>query len=746
MIMRNRLIKNLILSISFVGLGITTALSQQPQTYLTEDDLPNILSFLPPPPSENSPAFETDKTIHDWALRQGKGERALRAIREGTTNVDTMALYFSGAFGKKLSKETTPLTMYLLERSIRTFRLAATKPKRVYMRKRPYVYYNERTLIPEYEEEERNSGSYPSGHTTRGWGMALVLAQLNPARQDTIMACGYEWGQSRVIANYHWQSDVDAARLMTSATFARLQASEDYRKDLAAAMEELSAPEKVSRMGDEQLLRQWIKTIASDEFGGRKPMTAYEDKTVNYLVSQLEELGLEPAFNGSWFQPFEMISVTAKPQGNKLSVKGKKKAELRYPDDLVVWTARATDRVVLPKAEYVFCGFGIHAPEYAWDDYADVDVKGKIVIAMVNDPGYYDNTLFRGRNMTYYGRWLYKFEEARRQGAAGCLVLHNTEAASYGWHVCVNGHLEDNLALYDPNTRNADELAVKGWLHEDGARKLFMAAGMDMDAALAAAKKPGFKSFSLKVKGDVKMNVSYDVQETRNVGAILPGTDYKDEVVVFNAHWDHLGIGTPDELGDSIYNGAADNASGMAGALLTAQKFKELPQAPRRSVLFLFPSSEESGLFGSEYYCNHPVVSMEKTTACLNFESIGPAELTHDIVILGGEESDLDRYYEAAAAAQGRYIFFDDDNSDGWFFRSDHYNFVKKGVPAVVIENGLHPVDLGRPNKYPMTEWYHKPSDEYRDDWDLSGTLSNVNLIFSVGLSLSNAGGLLDRK
>ncbi len=493
-----------------------------------------------------------------------------------------------------------------------------------------------------------------------------------------------------------------------------------------------------SRVDDEQQLRDWIKTIASDEFGGRKPMTPYEEKTVQYLAKQLQELDLEPAFNGSWYQPFEMIAVTAKPQGNKLVVRGKKRAELHYPEDVVVWSARATDKVSLPKAEYVFVGFGIHAPEYGWDDYADIDVKNKIVIAMVNDPGYYDATLFRGRNMTYYGRWLYKFEEAKRQGAAGCLVLHNTEAASYGWHVCVNGHMEDNLALYDPQTCNANELAIKGWLREEGAQKLFAAAGMDMQAAQAAAKRPGFKSFSLKVHGDITMAVTYNIQQTRNVAGIIRGTEQPNEVIVMNAHWDHLGIGTPDERGDSIYNGAADNASGIASALLVAKKFKALPQAPRRSVLFLFPSSEESGLFGSEYYCQHPAIPMKSTSACLNFESIGPAELTHDVVILGGGTSDLDRYYEAAVAAQGRYIFYDDDNSDGWFFRSDHYNFVKQGVRAVVVENGLHPVDASRPNQYPMASWYHKPSDEYHADWDLSGTLENVYMIYSVGLSLAN--------
>lgn len=490
---------------------------------------------------------------------------------------------------------------------------------------------------------------------------------------------------------------------------------------------------------DEAAVREWIKTIASDAFGGRKPMNPYEEVTVSYLEQQLSSLGLQPAFGDSWTQPFRMAAVTCRPAGGKIVAKGRKKAELGYPDDLIVWTARTSEKVEIPSTEYVFCGFGINAPEYGWNDYNGINVKGKIVIAMVNDPGFYNNSLFRGRNMTYYGRWLYKFEEARRQGAAGCLVLHNTAAASYGWEVCVNGHEEGNLALFDPATRNMDELAIKGWLHEDGARKIFAAAGMDLDESLEAAKLPGFKSFPIKAKSDIKMNVSYEIQKTSNVGGMIRGKEFPDEVVVLSAHWDHLGFGPADETGDNIYNGAGDNGSGMAGVLLAARKFCELPCPPRRSVLFLFPSSEESGLFGSEYYCAHPLIPMENTSACLNFESIGPAELTEDVTILGGGASDLDNYYIAAAAAQGRYIFFDDDNSDGWFFRSDHYNFVKKGVRSVVIENGLHPAEASRPNKYPMTSWYHKPCDEYRDDWDLAGTLANVNLIFSVAVSLSNA-------
>ena len=721
------------------------ALAQQVESYLTREQLPDAVTFLPAPPAERTPQAEADKAIHHWMKSLRSGERGVRAAREATTNVDTMAAMFSGAFGRELSREKTPRTMDLLYRSIRTFRLAASHPKKAYMRVRPYVYYDEGTLVPGDEEEERHTGSYPSGHTSRGWGMALVLAQLNPERQDTILSAGYEWGQSRVIAGYHWQSDVDAARLMTSATFARLQDCPEYMADLTLAREELFPPAAPTPQGDERLLRDWIRTISSDAFGGRKPMTEYEDKTVEYLAGELEALGLQPAFGNSWYQPFNMISVTARPVGGAFTITGtntsvprsRRKAELRYPDDMVVWTARAEDKVEIPAAEFVFCGFGIKAPEYGWDDYKDIDVKGKIVIAMVNDPGFYDPTLFRGRNMTYYGRWLYKFEEARRQGAAGCLVLHNTEAASYGWHVCVNGHMEGNLALFNPDTKNADMLGIKGWLHEDGCRKLFQAAGLDMDAAIAAAKRPGFQAFSLKVRSDVKMEVTYEIKQTRNVAGILPGTDLKDEVVVLNAHWDHLGFGTPDETGDAIYNGAADNASGMAGALLVARRLAGMEH--RRSFLFLFPSSEESGLFGSQYYCEHPAFPMEKTAACLNFESIGPAELTRDVVILGGGETALDQYYVAAAAAQGRYIYFDDDNSDGWFFRSDHYNFVKKGVPAVVVENGLQPVDPSRPNKYPMPVWYHKPSDEYQEDWDLEGTMANINLIHSVALSVANA-------
>lgn len=482
----------------------------------------------------------------------------------------------------------------------------------------------------------------------------------------------------------------------------------------------------------------WIKTIGSDDFGGRKPMTPYETKTIEYLAGEFKSLGLEPAFGDSYFQRVKEISTTVKITGGVIPVKTVQgKFSLSYPEDVIVWTSRATDCVTLKDAEFVFCGFGIDAPEYGWNDFDGVDVKGKIVIAMVNDPGFYDKTLFRGRNMTYYGRWTYKLEQAQKLGAAGCLIVHNEAAAGYGWHVCVNGHLENNLSLFNEETGNLDELGIRGWLNGDACRELFRKSGLDYDSVMSSALKRGFKAIPLKAKSSFRMEVTYKTGETCNVAAVLPGTDLSDECVAFSAHWDHFGSGKPDETGDDIYNGASDNGSGLAAILMIAKKMQSLP-APRRSILFLAATSEESGLFGSQYYCSHPAFPMEKTAACINFDCIAPAPLTRDITILGGGETCLDALILAAAAAQGRYVVFDDDNTDGWFFRSDHWNFFRRGVAAVVIKAGKELVDPSRPNKYPQPSWYHKPNDEYRDDWDVQGAIANVNLMFSVGLNMAN--------
>ena len=492
---------------------------------------------------------------------------------------------------------------------------------------------------------------------------------------------------------------------------------------------------------EDALLRKWISTLSSDAFGGRMPMTPYEDKTVSYLAAQLDSLGIEPAFSGSYFQEVKLISTRCSFDGNGLSFQGKKgRGTLRIPEDFVGWTARPDGRVDL-SSRFVFCGFGINAPEFGWNDFDGIDVKGKIVLVLVNDPGFYDESLFQGKDMTYYGRWTYKFEQAARLEAAACLVIHDTAAAGYGWNVCSN-HTGANLALYDEAGKNASRLPMNGWLHEDGCRKLFACAGMDFDQALEAAKHPGFKPFELDLKGSIAMDVTHEIRTSRNVGGILPGREFPDEAVVFSGHWDHLGIGTPDEKGDSIYNGAADNASGMAATLLCAAQGARLKEKPRRSLLFLFYTSEESGLFGSESYCTSPAVPLDKTLACINFESMAPESLTKDVVVLGGGKTILDGYIEEGARAQGWYVTYDTDTSDGWFFRSDHFNFVKKGVPAVVIEPGTDPVDPDRPNPYPFASWYHKPCDEYHPDWDLEGSLAHIHLMFGVGLSLADREGL----
>ena len=484
--------------------------------------------------------------------------------------------------------------------------------------------------------------------------------------------------------------------------------------------------------------RNWVSVIGSDDFGGRKPMTPSETKTIDYLSGEFRKLGLEPAFNGSYFQAVSEISTTVNIPEKGIPVKTSKGiTRLSSPEDVIVWTTRATDKVQFKHTEYLFCGFGIEAPEYGWNDFEGVDARGKILIVMVNDPGFYDKNLFRGRNMTYYGRWTYKLEMAQKLGAAGCLILHNEAAAGYGWHVCVNGHNESNLALFDEDTANSDELGMRGWLNENACRRLFEMSGIDFEKTLESALKPGFKAVPLKAESSFTMDVKYRIGQTCNVGAVLPGTDLKDECVVFSAHWDHFGIGEPDETGDTIYNGAADNGSGLAAILMIAKKMQDLP-APRRSMLFLASTSEESGLFGSQYYCEHPVFPMDKTVTCINFDCIAPSPMTRDVIILGGGESGLDRYILSSAASQGRCVVFDDDNSDGWFFRSDHWNFVRRGVSSVVIKAGKDLVNPDMPNKYPQASWYHKPNDEYREDWDIEGAIANVNLMFAVGLGLAN--------
>ncbi|MBR1667982.1 MAG: M20/M25/M40 family metallo-hydrolase [Bacteroidaceae bacterium] len=489
-------------------------------------------------------------------------------------------------------------------------------------------------------------------------------------------------------------------------------------------------PEPLKVAVDETTFREHVRVLASDEYGGRKPLTPYEQKTIDYIAGEFKKLGLQPAGGDSYFQEVPLVDATVKAKGGKFVVKGPKgSTTLRDFDDDIIWTARKDLRIGLKNAEFVFVGFGINAPEFGWNDYEGIDVKGKVVVALVNDPGYYDQTLFKGRQMTYYGRWIYKFEEASRQGAAGILVVHDDRPASYGWNVVQASWWEHNLELINDKD-NRDLVLFKGWVTRPKATELFENAGYTYEELLTRAQKKGFRSFSLQSKANIDFVNDVSVGISHNVAAVLPGTDLKDEYVIYNAHWDHFGIGKPID-GDSIYNGASDNASGVATILTIAKKFAELGVKPRRSILFLGVTAEEAVLLGSQHYVTHPLVPLEKTVAVLNYDGTAPAPATYDVI--HHAENTADKFVRIAAEGQGRtYV----PVKSGTGYRSDHFSFNRVGVPTIVTRGGRSQVKEGARGRKPGT--YHQPSDEYSEDWDVAGTVQNIGLTFSIGWLIAN--------
>ncbi|MDR1402389.1 MAG: M28 family peptidase [Tannerellaceae bacterium] len=495
--------------------------------------------------------------------------------------------------------------------------------------------------------------------------------------------------------------------------------------------------------GDELLFRTSIEELSGDLFGGRKPLTPYQDLTVGYIADKFKELGLQPV-GGSYLQEVPMLSVKTNVKGGVVTARGKKgAARFGVMDDVVLWTLRAEEKVKVQKAELVFAGFGINAPEYGWNDYEGIDVKGKIVVVLVNDPGFYDDGLFRGNNyMTYYGRWTYKYEEASRQGAAGVLIIHDTAAAAYNWSVVQNGRSSDVLSLASP-TGNSEWVALQGWITGEAAHRLFDVAGRSLDEALAAARQRGFKGFALGVTATIETNNDLRLGSSYNVAGVWPGTDLKDEYIVYSAHWDHLGTGTPID-GDSIYNGADDNASGVAALFVIADKFRRLAEPPRRSILFLSVTGEESGLLGSAYYVEHPLIPLSKTVVNLNIDACGDKARTSEVRASGGGLSkDIDRYIVEAAAAQGKPVRFSTTNPGGGFFRSDHFSFAKAGVPVVLAGGSTPPPSGATGENRPLwggRNTYHQPSDEYHAWWNVAGSLEDVYLFYGIGLRLANDG------
>ncbi len=491
----------------------------------------------------------------------------------------------------------------------------------------------------------------------------------------------------------------------------------------------------------DDLLRH-IQTLSADEFEGRLPGTPGEEKTVNYLRQQFEGLGLEPGNGDSWFQEVPLVSIAADP-AMTLDVQGRGQAtRYRYGDQVMAWTKRVAESVDLENSEMVFVGYGTVAPEYGWNDYEGLDVKGKTVVMLVNDPGFAteDPELFNGRAMTYYGRWTYKYEEAARQGAAAAFVIHETEPAAYGWDVVKGSWSGPQFDMVSADN-NMGRVKVEGWLTLETAREIFRMGGKDLAQLTKQAANRGFKPVSLGVQASMKIRNTIERSTSRNVFALLRGSERPDEYVMYMAHWDHLGR-DPSLEGDQIYNGALDNASGTAALLELAQAFASLPTAPSRSILFFATTAEEQGLLGSAYYAANPIYPPEKTVAAINIDGLNIYGPMRDIVVVGYGNSELDGYLAQAAAGQNRTVVPDPEAEKGYFYRSDHFPLAKQGIPALYTDTGSDHVEHGvewtqQKKDQWIAEHYHKPSDEYEPSWDLSGAIEDIQLVFAIGFRLA---------
>ena len=501
--------------------------------------------------------------------------------------------------------------------------------------------------------------------------------------------------------------------------------------------EEAGPSEAIDTINEKDLARH-ISILASDEFEGRAPASAGEEKTVQYLKAEFERLGLKPGNNGSFFQEVPLVSITADPEITLTVTGAAEPMSFAYGDEMMVSTRIVVEQSGVEDSDLVFVGYGIVAPEYDWNDYAAMDVTGKTVVILVNDPGYATQNpeLFRGNTMTYYGRWSYKYEEAARQGAAAALIIHETAPAAYPWEVVKNGWSGEQFGLVRTGPEN-DLMPIEGWLHRDAAVKLLAAAGFELDTLREEANTNQFKARGFGLKATVAVENSIRESISKNVIATLPGLEAADEHFIYMAHWDHLGIDTSLE-GDQIYNGAVDNASGIAALLELAEAFASRKERPRRSVTFLATAAEEQGLLGSAYYGENPIIPLAKTVAGLNIDGLNYYGPTKEIMVVGRGMSELEKVLEKAAEVQGRVVLPEDEPEKGYYYRSDHFELAKHGVPMLYSEPGSDVIGKGsewgiaQKEKY-TAERYHKPADEFNDAWILSGAVLDVKMFFMVG-------------
>ena len=482
-----------------------------------------------------------------------------------------------------------------------------------------------------------------------------------------------------------------------------------------------------------------LKTLASDEFEGRLPTTEGEKKTLDFLVTEFKKLGYSPGNGDSFLQEVDLMEITADPDMT-MSIGSN---TFSYKQDMVASSKREQNEVTLNDSELVFVGYGVNAPEYEWNDYAGLDVAGKTVVILVNDPGFEnpESGKFQGTTMTYYGRWSYKYEEASRQGAAGALIVHETAPASYGWSVVANSWSGPQYGLVSADA-GASRVAVEGWLSLDAAEKVFAEAGLSFAEQKAKAMQ-GPYSQPMDISASVTVKNTFKQSKSHNVIATLPGKSKPEEHVIYTAHWDHLGKDETKD-GDQIYNGAHDNATGTAASVVMAEAFSQLTARPDRSVTFLIVTAEEQGLLGSKFYADNPIIPDDNTVANINMDAMNVLGRTKDVAVVGMGKSELEQYLEKAAEKQGRYLTQEDRPEAGYYYRSDHFSFAKKGIPALYAEGGSEPIDDATA-KYRkrmsliITGCYHQVCDQYRDSWDLSGIVQDTQMLFDVGVQVANA-------
>lgn len=494
---------------------------------------------------------------------------------------------------------------------------------------------------------------------------------------------------------------------------------------------------------NEARFRNDIKNLSSDEFEGRAPTTHGEKLTLDYLSKAFAEMGLKGAYQGSFLQPVPMVSYTA-AEAQQISLAG---LPLTYRTDIVLNSRHDNGGVNIENAPLVFVGYGVNAPEYGWNDYQNVDMKGKIAVILVNDPGFArpDSGKFNGKAMTYYGRWSYKFEEASRQGALGALIIHDTEPASYPWSVVENSWTGAQQDLVLSKAEQGSRVQVEGWLTLDAATQLFEKAGLSLPTLMARAADSPI-NLPLEQTANIAFKNKAEYANSYNVVATLPGTKQADEQILFTGHWDHIGKDDSKE-GDKIYNGAMDNASGIAGILEIARQLADNAKQGHglaRSVTFIATTGEEQGLLGSRYYAANPIYPIDKTVAVLNLDSTNIYGKTKDFTIVGKGKSELENYLVDAAKQQNRIALGEKNPASGGFFRSDHFSFAKLGVPAVFAGGGSEPLDAATASyktqmQVTMKGCYHNVCDEYHEDWDLSGAIQDLEVYYQVTRSLGNS-------